>query len=367
MKSFSLFITYLLFLVFTIFYTSCQKEYSYEGGSTTGMGGSAAVYTLVGTGGNCTGPIINGTYITGTVLQPSNNIQLQVNVTTIGTYSLTTLPVNGIQFSTAGNFTVTGSQTITLTGSGTPLAAGIFPFTPPVGPGCTFFITVTTTPPQIAHFTLEGAPGICNNFKVNGMYTAEVALTGANTVEVMANVTTIGSYSINTDTIDGISFSQSGNFTATGIQKVILSGFGTPSTSNFLTFTPNTGTSGCTFSLTVLTPAPPATYVLESLYDHTCTGYSVSGTCYSGMPLLSTNTMAVKVFVTDLGNFAISTNTVNGMIFSCIGSFITLGPQIVVLTGSGTPVSAGTFTFTPQIIGPHPIGGETCTTEIDVQ
>lgn len=364
MKSFALFLASFLFLACAIIYTSCEKEYSYEGGPI--MAGGTAVYTLEGASGNCTGPLINGTYEAGIALQPSNTIQLRVNVTTIGTYTLSTNLIDGVQFSTSGNFTVTGLQTITLTGSGTPLAAGIFPYTPSVGLGCTFFITVTTASPEIARFTLEGAPGTCSNFKVTGTYTSGVALTIANTVEVMVNVTSIGSYSINTDTIEGISFSQSGKFTMTGIQKVILKGSGTPSNTNNLTFTPNAGTSTCMFSLTVLTPGPPATYVLESNGDHTCTGYSVSGTCYSGTPLTSTNTMAVKVFVTVLGNFTISTDTVNGMTFSNAGNFVSPGSQIVVLTGSGTPVTAGTFTFTPQIIGPHPIGGETCTANIDV-
>ena len=190
--------------------------------------------------------------------------------------------VNGIQFSTSGNFTVTGLQTITLAGSGTPLTAGISSFTPPAGAGCTFFVTVTKAPPQKASFTLEGSPGACSNFKVNGTYTSGVPLSTSNTVEVMVNVTAPGSYSINTDTLDDISFSQSGNFTMTGIQKVILKGSGTPSTPNIFTFTPGTGTSGCTFDLTVLTPGPPGTYVLESNMDHTCTGYSVSGTYFSG-------------------------------------------------------------------------------------
>jgi len=152
----------------------------------------------------------------------------------------------------------------------------------------------------------------------------------------------------------------------TGIQKVILNGSGTPLTPNNLTFTLNTGTSVCTFGLTVLTPGPPATYVLESNQDATCTGYSISGIFFSGTPLTNTNTMALKVTVTVLGNFTVSTNTVNGMTFSFTGDFITPGSQIVVLTGSGTPVSAGIFKFTPQIIGPHPIGGETCTADVSV-
>lgn len=366
MKPFSFFIAALLLLAFAIIYTSCYKEYSYEGGPMTGIAAGTAVYTLEGARGNCTGPLINGTYMTGVALQPSNNIQLRVNVTTIGTYSLSTNLIDGIQFSTSGNFTVTGSQTITLTASGTPLATGIFPYNPPAGLGCTFFVNVITAPPAVAGFALEGSSGTCSNFKVNGTYTSGMALTGANTIEVMVNVTSIGYYSINTDTIDGINFSQSGNFTATGIQKVILKGSGTPLNPNILTFTPNTGSSTCSFSLTVFTPGPPATYVLESNQDHTCTGYSVSGTFFSGDSLISTNTMAVKVTVTVLGNFTISTNTINGMTFSHTGNFISPGSQIVVLTGIGTPVNKGIFTFTPQIIGPHPIGGETCTADINV-
>jgi hypothetical protein len=365
MKSFSLFLAFLLLLIFTIFYTSCQKEYSYEGGPTTGTGGTA-VYTLEGNGGNCTGPIINGTYTTGTALLPSNNIQLRVNVTTIGSYTLTTPEVNGIQFSTSGNFTATGAQTITLSGSGNPLAAGTFFFTPSVGPGCTFSVTVTIAPPQVARFTLEGEPGICSNFKVNGIYISGYALNNDNTVEVTVNVTAIGSYSINTDTLNDISFSQSGNFTATGIQKVILRGVGTPATSNIFTFTANTGTSGCTFSLTVILPGIPATYVLQSSSTRSCTGFSSTGMYNSGTPLTSTNTITVSVFVTDPGSFSISTGTVNGMIFSNQGTFAKVGAQDVLLTGSGTPGSAGTFTFTPQIIGPHPLGGETCTADIEV-
>jgi len=140
MKSFPLFIASLLFVTLSILYISCEKEYSYEGGSTAGIAGGTAVYTLTGAGGNCTAPVINGSYITGTSLQSTNNIQLQVAVTTIGTYVVSTNIANGIQFSGAGNFTVTGLQTIKLIGSGTPLSAGIFPYNPPVGLACTFFI-----------------------------------------------------------------------------------------------------------------------------------------------------------------------------------------------------------------------------------
>lgn len=358
MRSLSIFIATLLFLFLAIIYTSCKKEYSYEGG--------IAVFTFLGDGGNCTNPVINGTYSAGIALQPSNNIQLQVNVTTIGAYGFSTNSVNGIKFTASGSFTVLGVQTITLTGNGKPVSAGNFSYIPPIGMGCTFLVTVGTAMPEVARFTLQGSPDTCSNFKISGTYMSGVTLKSDNTVEVIVDVTSPGSYSITTDTLDGISFLAAGNFTTTGTQKIILTGSGTPSMADNLTFSPHTGSSTCTFNLTVVTPGPPATYVLESNQDGSCTGYSVSGNFFSGQALTNTNTMAVKVTVTVLGNYAINTNTVNGITFTGTGSFVTLGSQIVVLTGTGTPAQKGTFTFIPQIIGPHPIGGETCSASVQV-
>jgi hypothetical protein len=122
--------------------TSCSKEYSMEGGLVSGVSGGTAIYTLQGTGGNCPDAQVNGTYNVGVGLQPANNIVLQVNVSTPGTYVLSTGIVNGIQFTGAGNITAAGLQHITLTGNGMPLGAGVFPYIPPVGMGCAFFVTV---------------------------------------------------------------------------------------------------------------------------------------------------------------------------------------------------------------------------------
>ena len=46
---------------------------------------------------------------------------------------------------------------------------------------------------------------------------------------------------------------------------------------------------------------------------------------------------------------------------------LTLGDQYVTLTGTGTPVNKGAFTFIPNIVGPHPLGGEACGFVINVQ
>jgi len=78
-----------------------------------------------------------------TPLTASNKVILQVNVTGIGSYSITTTAVNGITFTGSGSFTATGAQTVVLTGSGSPTATGLV--TIPVIAGssnCSFTLTV---------------------------------------------------------------------------------------------------------------------------------------------------------------------------------------------------------------------------------
>jgi hypothetical protein len=64
------------------------------------------------------------------------------------------------------------------------------------------------------------------------------------------NVGTPAAYTITTNTVNGVSFSKSGTFTATGLQSVALTGTGTPSASGPQNFTVTFGTTTCTFSLT---------------------------------------------------------------------------------------------------------------------
>jgi hypothetical protein len=77
-------------------------------------------------------------------------VDIQVNVTTVGTWNITTSSVGGFAFSGSGTFTTTGAQTITLNGSGTPTASGLQTFPVTVGNStCSFDITVVAgiTPP----------------------------------------------------------------------------------------------------------------------------------------------------------------------------------------------------------------------------
>jgi hypothetical protein len=103
-----------------------------------------ANFALSGSPGNCTGAMVNGIYTAGTILNASNTVDIFVNVTSPGNYSITTSPVNGISFSAAGTFNITGSRQVTLTGTGTPAMAGPYNYQPTGGGGipCTFTVTV---------------------------------------------------------------------------------------------------------------------------------------------------------------------------------------------------------------------------------
>lgn len=215
-------------------------------------GGGTAVYALTGLGGACSNANVQGNYTVGTALTPNNTAVLQVNVTTPGTYTLTTVPINGITFTGSGTFAAAGAATITLTGSGTPANAG--QTTIPVTAGisaCGFPVTVTPQGGGSAAFTFAGSPGPCANANVQGTYTAGTALTAANKVTIQVNVTTAGSYNITSAPVNGMTFSRSGTFTTTGAQSVDLQGTGIPTAAGNQQVPIVAGTSVCAFTVSV--------------------------------------------------------------------------------------------------------------------
>jgi hypothetical protein len=113
--------------------------------SITVIGNTPATYSLTGNGGPCSGSSVQGAYTTGTALNAANKVALQVNVTALGSYAITTAPVGGMTFSGTGNFTTLGPQTITLQGVGTPTTAGINNIPVTAGSStCSFPVNVTT-------------------------------------------------------------------------------------------------------------------------------------------------------------------------------------------------------------------------------
>jgi len=336
-------------MILCIGFTACEKEYSLEsgglpGGASNGGQTGTAVFTLTGTPGACTTPIISGNYIVGTPMDASNSIILIVDVTTVGTYTVYTGTSNGISFSGSGTFTITGSQIIILTGTGTPAAAGIFYYGAGLN-GCSFPITTTTGSASNAAGTLD-----CSTATLAGTYTQSIALSSSNTITIPVTVTTAGAYSITTTSTNGVTFSGSGNL-ALGAHSIVLTGTGTPTNAGAVSIPVSLGTSNCSVSITFLPAPPPAVFTLEGA-PGTCTSASIAGTYTAGTALSSTNTVTVSVNVTTAGVYTITTNTVNGMTFSKTGLFTSTGTgQSVILVGSGTPTAAGTNTFTVGTAG----------------
>jgi hypothetical protein len=105
-------------------------------------GTAPATGTLGGAPGSCTTATPAGTFTQGTALTSSNTVTVQVNVTAIGAYTITTNTVNGVSFSKTGTFTTTGLQNVILVGTGTPTASGSQNFTVTFGTStCNFSIT----------------------------------------------------------------------------------------------------------------------------------------------------------------------------------------------------------------------------------
>ena len=106
------------------------------------IGTSSAIGTLSGGPGACTPFIVNGTYVDSTLITASDTVQVQINVTTAGVYNISTNTVNGFSFSASGT-AVTGTQTITLIGSGSPITTGNTTFTVSFGSSsCSFVVNV---------------------------------------------------------------------------------------------------------------------------------------------------------------------------------------------------------------------------------
>lgn len=306
---------------------ACQKEKSYEGGITLSEG-----LLQDDGGGDCLPKTIAGVYVAGIALAGSTNyIDVQVNVTKTGAYTIYTDTVNGIYFRVTGVFTNTGLNTVRLKGFGTPSATGTHNFIVRYNTsGCT--ISVTTSG-SLAAFTLNGSPGGCMGAAVAGTYAVGSALNTNNTVTINVNVTTAGAYTIATTVSNGITFSGSGTFTTTGPQAIVLTGSGTPAAAGSTNVPVTAGNSSCSFTLDVV---GGAAFVIN------CGSATVNGTYTAGVPLDATNTATISVNVTTTGGYSIS-GTANGMTFSSSGNFTATGPQLVILTGTGTPVAAGTF------------------------
>lgn len=109
--------------------------------------------------------------------------------------------------------------------------------------------------PAAASFTIN-----CTAVTVQGTYAGGITLNNTNTITVPVNVTQTGTYSVSTATINGIKFSASGSFTATGLQTLILQGTGIPVNNSTFFYLISAGTAAtCSFPVAVI-PAPSGNF-----------------------------------------------------------------------------------------------------------
>lgn len=236
---------------------SCQKEKSFEQGSPSKG-------TLQDSVGDCLSKTVVGNYIASQALGDSNYIDVTVNVTQPGSYTVSTDTVNGYYFRATGTFNSAGSNTVRLKGFGTPVAAGTDDFYIFYDSSfCDVSVLVLpggSSSGGTAVLSLHGSGGNCMNDTVLGSYTQGVLLDTSNKVKIEVDVTTPGTWIMGTNKVDGFSFNGSGTFTSTGVQTIILDGVGTPGGSGDQTFQVTAGSSSCSFMVTVGGGSnPPAT------------------------------------------------------------------------------------------------------------
>lgn len=235
-----------------LFFTACQKEASFETGSTPSAGSLQSDIA-----GDCLPKTVAGVYEEGTVLDPATNyIDVQVVVTKAGSYSIYTDTLNGTSFRATGAFATAGANTVRLIGTGTPANDGIFNFTVTyITSQCIVPVTVLPTGGAVdAVLTLDGAPDQCINYVLSGDYIAGSAMTATNTVVINVNVTTPGTYTISTAQSNGMTFSGAGTLANTGAQTITLTALGTPVAAGSTNFPVQIGTSACNFAVDVAAP-----------------------------------------------------------------------------------------------------------------
>ena len=156
---------------------------------------------------DCSNTVAMGSYVQTRELTASNYLKVTVNVTKLGNYTITASTSNGYNFYGTGVFLNLGTQTVQIPGQGTPQNVQIDNLAIDANG-----IDVTCTPPVSVNVLSPAGTYTmsCGRAIVNGVYKVGVPLNASNTITLPVNVTVKGSYTVTTNTVDGISFSASG-------------------------------------------------------------------------------------------------------------------------------------------------------------
>jgi hypothetical protein len=235
---------------------SCQKELSEEVNSALTAAGS-----LWDSTSTCLPDSVHGTFYGG--ITPGSDtayVEVQVNVTQTGSYSITSDLQDGFEFADSGFFSSTGLNTIHLKPLGTPIIPTTSTFSISFDSSfCSFTVVIqdsTGTGLGGQHLDAQGSlwdsTGACLPNTVFGTFYNGIK-PGNDTayVEVQVNVTQTGSYSIVSDLQNGFEFSDSGFFNTTGLNTIRLKPIGVPIIPIATTFSINFGSSLCAFTVNV--------------------------------------------------------------------------------------------------------------------
>jgi hypothetical protein len=338
----------LLILALTagIVFTSCQKELSAETGSAIGTLAKDAA-------GDCSPIGVSGAYKKDTALNATNFVDVQLDVTNVGIYIVSTDTVNGYYFRATGVTPLPGANSIRLVGFGIPIAVGTDNFTVKFGgTTCEFNVNVTlgtgggggTT----AVFTFPNGAACTGASQTPNFFVGVPTNAAINTMTIPVIVTQAGTYSLSTTSAGGLIFSGAGTL-AMGNQQIVLGASGTPAspagTINYTFSTTTPVASSCGFGLTVLAAPTPATFTFN------CGSPIFTGTYQQGVNTIG-GTLKIQVTSIAGGLCTISSNGQNGVTFSTTTVLAASPtPQDVILFASGIAAGAGPFIYTITGVG----------------
>jgi len=259
-------LTFSLALLSIVMMNACQRQLHFDELPADGT-------LSKDVGGNCKPVIVGGTFTKGKNLADTNYVQVEVNVTTEGAYTLGSDTTNGYWFSASGNFSGTGTFEVKAIAHGKPLAPGNDAFNIRFNSSsCSFAVTVAEG--GVGSFSFLGAPNSCTGAVVTGTYIKGVQLDNTNTAKVQVYVTSPGTFSFSSNVVNGYQFSASGTLPNYGNQTIILNGSGSPANVGIDVFTLNAGFSSCTIVDTVKDNIPlgsqnhfPITHNSKWVYD----------------------------------------------------------------------------------------------------
>lgn len=207
-------------------------------------------------------------------------------------------------------------------------------------------VTISPSTNGTGVVTTYAGVGCTGNGTITGPMIAGTPVSGV-TMQIYANVTTLGSYDITAGPTNGVTFRRSGTFTTLGCQLITLTATGTPTAAGTNTFTTNTTPSVSAPGTTVgVVPAYPTG--TGTLFGRICFDVAISnnnlndcGTLISrasqqaDFTLTATNTQTYTftpaVAVTDIAFVYVNTS----------GTPITsVSAQSATSAAAGTPITA---------------------------